>query len=74
MPSNMPPGYSDEGDAVAERGEETALYQELRDHFDRYRNWLTKNLDQFWTVEEQAAAAQIANDMEKLLCEMEGPL
>lgn len=74
MTSNTPPGYSDEGGEIAERGEETAVYEELRAHFYRYRDWLAKNLDQFWTVEEQTAAAKICNDFEKLLCEMEGPL
>ena len=74
MPSNMPPGYSDEGGDIAERGQETAVYEELRGHFDKYRTWLQKNLDQFWTVEQQTAAATICNDFEKLLCDMEGPL
>jgi len=74
MPSNMPPGYSDEGNAPPERGEETMLYEELRGLFDKYRAWLTKNLEDFWTVEDQTAAANICNEMEKLLVSMEGPL
>lgn len=74
MASNMPPGYSDEGAEIAERGEDTALYDALQKLFYRYRDWLKENLEDFWTVEQQELAAKICNDLEKLLCDIEGPL
>ena len=74
MVSNMPPGYSDEGDEPATKGEETALYEELRDIFDKYRVWLNKYQNDFWTNEDQGDANKICNFIEALLCSMEGPL
>ena len=73
MVSNMPPGYSDEGGDIATRGEETAIYEELRAIFDKYRKWLTDNDGEFFNDEDKLAAMKICNEIEALLCAMEGP-
>jgi hypothetical protein len=73
MVSNMPPGYSDEGGDIAASGEETALYEELRSIFDKYRFWFLKYQADFFNTEDQLAAAKICNEIEALLCQMEGP-
>ena len=72
--SNMPPGYSDEGFEPAARGEETAIYEELRAIFDKYRKWLSTNAGEFFNDDDKLAAMKICNDIEGLLCNMEGPL
>ena len=38
MPSNFPPGYSEDGDAI-EHGRDSAIYQELRLVREKYQEW-----------------------------------
>lgn len=73
MPSNMPPGYSDEGGDIATCGEDTAMYQDLLTIFDRYRKWLIANDKDFFNDNDKRAAMKICNEIEALLCSMEGP-
>jgi hypothetical protein len=45
----------------------------LRGIFDKYRAWFLKYQADFFAAEDQLAAAKICNEIEALLCNMEGP-
>lgn len=46
MPSNFPPGYSEDGDAP-EHGRDTAIYQDLVKIREKYQKWFREFIMEF---------------------------
>lgn len=75
MPSNMPPGYSDDGDAPTS-GRDTAIYQELAEISGRFNKWFATNVKyhQFGNKEQEQKAQIIESVIDDLLDDLAEPL
>lgn len=73
MPSNIPPGYSDDGDA-ATHGRDLAIYQELGTAMEKFQSWRTRNADQFYNDFQKQFASIIEDQMQLLLDDLCQPL
>ncbi len=71
--SNMPPGYSDEGDAPS-HGRDTAIYQELLDVRAKYAKWLHENRKDMPNKEMEEKAEQIEEMLDDISRELNTPL
>lgn len=63
--SNMPPGYSEDGDAPS-HGRDTAVYQELLPVKAAFEKWLAQNRRDLGSPELEAAADGIEGLLEQI--------
>lgn len=73
MTSNMPPGYSDDGDAP-EHGRDTEVYQALGKLIEAFDRWLKGHRHELYNDEMQAEADQIRERIDRLHNQLDEPL
>jgi hypothetical protein len=73
MSSNLPPGYSDDGDASS-HGRDSAMYQQLMPIRVKFDEWQAQFRKEFYGPEMEQDAAQIEILLDRLADSINVPL
>jgi hypothetical protein len=73
MSSNLPPGYSDDGDAIS-HGRDSAMYQQLMPIRVKFDEWQAQFRKEFYGPEMEQDAAQIEILLDRLADSINVPL